>query len=75
LDIGNVNEIREDASYELVDGITTDPSPVSKEDRECRSRGNSVFQQLTDIGLKIFLADFEARKVSKELPVRKPQTN
>jgi hypothetical protein len=80
LDTGNVNEIREAASYGLVDSITTNPSLVSKEGRECRSRGNSVFQQLVkhplrDIGLKKFLADLEARKVSKKWPGRKPQTN
>jgi transaldolase len=30
LDTGNVNEIREAASYGLVDGITTNPSLVSR---------------------------------------------
>ncbi len=34
LDTGNVNEIREAASYGMVDGITTNPSLVSKEGRE-----------------------------------------
>ncbi|MDH5427564.1 MAG: fructose-6-phosphate aldolase [Nitrospirota bacterium] len=34
LDTGNVNEIREAASYGLVDGITTNPSLVSKEGRD-----------------------------------------
>jgi len=33
LDTGNVNEIREAASYGLVDGVTTNPSLVSKEGR------------------------------------------
>jgi transaldolase len=34
LDTGNVNEIREAASYGLVDGVTTNPSLVSKEGRD-----------------------------------------
>ena len=34
LDTGNVDEIREAASYGLVDGITTNPSLVSKEGRD-----------------------------------------
>ena len=34
LDTGNVNEIREAASYGMVDGITTNPSLVSKEGRD-----------------------------------------
>ncbi len=34
LDTGNVEEIREAASYGLVDGVTTNPSLVSKEGRE-----------------------------------------
>ena len=34
LDTGNVNEIREAASYGLIDGITTNPSLVSKEGRD-----------------------------------------
>jgi transaldolase len=34
LDTGNVKEIREAASYGLVDGITTNPSLVSKEGRD-----------------------------------------
>jgi len=33
LDTGNVNEIREAASYGLLDGVTTNPSLVSKEGR------------------------------------------
>ncbi len=36
LDTGNVNEIREAASYGLIDGITTNPSLVSKEGRDFR---------------------------------------
>ncbi len=36
LDTGNVDEIREAASYGLIDGITTNPSLVSKEGREFR---------------------------------------
>lgn len=34
LDTGNVDEIREAVSYGLVDGITTNPSLVSKEGRD-----------------------------------------
>ena len=34
LDTGNVNEIQEAASYGMVDGITTNPSLVSKEGRD-----------------------------------------
>ncbi len=34
LDTGNVDEIREAASYGLIDGITTNPSLVSKEKRD-----------------------------------------
>jgi len=34
LDTGNVNEIREAASYGMIDGITTNPSLVSKEGRD-----------------------------------------
>lgn len=34
LDTGNVDEIREAASYGMVDGITTNPSLVSKEGRD-----------------------------------------
>ena len=34
LDTGNVNEIREAASYGLLDGVTTNPSLISKEGRE-----------------------------------------
>ena len=34
LDTGNVKEIREAASYGLVDGVTTNPSLVSKEGRD-----------------------------------------
>ena len=34
LDTGNVNEIREAASYGLLDGVTTNPSLVSKEGRD-----------------------------------------
>ena len=34
LDTGNVNEIREAASFGLVDGVTTNPSLVSKEGRD-----------------------------------------
>jgi len=34
LDTGNVNDIREAASYGMVDGITTNPSLVSKEGRD-----------------------------------------
>ena len=34
LDTGNVNEIREAASYGMVDGVTTNPSLVSKEGRD-----------------------------------------
>ena len=33
LDTGNVNEIREAASYGLLDGVTTNPSLVSNEGR------------------------------------------
>ena len=34
LDTGNVDEIREAVSYGLVDGVTTNPSLVSKEGRD-----------------------------------------
>ncbi len=34
LDTGNVDEIRQAASYGMIDGITTNPSLVSKEGRE-----------------------------------------
>ena len=34
LDTGNVDEIREAASYGMIDGITTNPSLISKEGRE-----------------------------------------
>ncbi len=34
LDTGNVDEIREAVSYGLLDGITTNPSLVSKEGRD-----------------------------------------
>ena len=34
LDTGNIKEIREAASYGLLDGVTTNPSLVSKEGRD-----------------------------------------
>lgn len=65
LDTGNVNEIREAASYGLVDGITTNPSLVSKEGREFKDLLLEICQ-IVDGPISAEVVSVEAEFMVKE---------
>ncbi len=65
LDTGNVNEIREAASYGLVDGITTNPTLVSKEGREFKDLLLEICQ-IVDGPISAEVVSVEAEFMVKE---------
>jgi transaldolase len=65
LDTGNVNEIREAASYGMVDGITTNPSLVSKEGRDFKDLLLEICS-LVDGPISAEVVSLEAEAMVKE---------
>lgn len=65
LDTGNVNEIREAASYGLLDGITTNPSLVSKEGRDFKDLLLEICQ-IVDGPISAEVVSLEAASMVKE---------
>jgi len=65
LDTGNVNEIREAASYGLVDGVTTNPSLVSKEGRDFKDLLLEICS-LVDGPISAEVVSVEAESMVKE---------
>ncbi len=65
LDTGNVEEIREAASYGLVDGITTNPSLVSKEGRDFKDLLSEICT-LIDGPISAEVVSVEAESMIKE---------
>ena len=65
LDTGNVDEIREAARYGLIDGITTNPSLVSKEGREFRDLLVEICS-LVDGPISAEVVSVEAQAMVKE---------
>lgn len=65
LDTGNVDEIREAASYGLVDGITTNPSLVSKEGRDFKDLLSEICT-LVDGPISAEVVSVEAESMVKE---------
>ena len=65
LDTGNVNEIREAASYGLVDGVTTNPSLVSKEGRDFKDLLLEICS-LVDGPISAEVVSIEAEAMVKE---------
>ena len=65
LDTGNVNEIREAASYGLVDGVTTNPSLVSKEGRDFKDLLLEICR-LVDGPISAEVVSIEAEAMVKE---------
>jgi transaldolase len=65
LDTGNVDEIREAASYGLVDGITTNPSLVSKEGRDFKDLLLEICN-LVDGPISAEVVSIEAAEMVKE---------
>jgi len=65
LDTGNVNEIREAASYGMLDGITTNPSLVSKEGRDFKDLLLEICS-LVDGPISAEVVSLEAEAMMKE---------
>jgi transaldolase len=65
LDTGNVNEIREAASYGLLDGVTTNPSLVSKEGREFKDLLLEICK-IVDGPISAEVVSLEAESMVKE---------
>ena len=65
LDTGNVNEIREAASYGLLDGVTTNPSLVSKEGREFKDLLLEICQ-IVDGPISAEVVSLDAESMIKE---------
>lgn len=65
LDTGNVDEIREAVSYGLVDGITTNPSLVSKEGRDFKDLLLEICN-LVDGPISAEVVSIEAAEMVKE---------
>ena len=81
LDTGNVDEIREAASYGLVDGITTNPSLVSKEGRDfkdllveiCRLVDGPISAEVVAIEAEAMVKEGrELAKIHKNIVVKVP---
>lgn len=65
MDTGNVDEIREAASYGLIDGITTNPSLVSKEGRDFKDLLVEICS-LVDGPISAEVVAIEAEAIIKE---------
>ncbi len=65
LDTGNVDEIRKAASYGMIDGITTNPSLVSKEGREFKDLLLEICQ-IIDGPISAEVVSVEAEAMVKE---------
>jgi transaldolase len=65
LDTGNVSEIREAASYGFLDGVTTNPSLVSKEGREFKDLLLEICQ-IVDGPISAEVVSLEAEPMVKE---------
>ena len=65
LDTGNVDEIRKAASYGMIDGITTNPSLVSKEGREFKDLLLEICQ-IIDGPISAEVVNVEAEAMVKE---------
>ena len=65
LDTGNVDEIRQAASYGMIDGITTNPSLVSKEGREFKDLLLEICQ-IIDGPISAEVVNVEAEAMVKE---------
>ncbi len=65
LDTGNVEEIRQAASYGMIDGITTNPSLVSKEGREFKDLLLEICQ-IIDGPISAEVVNVEAEAMVKE---------
>ena len=74
IDTANINEIKEAASYGLLDGVTTNPSLVSKEGKNFRELLDEIVKIVDGpISAEVVSTDYSAMlKEAKELAAIHP---